>query len=123
MVDRSNLQQVNMLYGEAAAIDMALRGFDNGGRIVQMSVSPGPLPEPSDEDPFARMRVSGMPVSTVEIEYPPQMVEGIKQQLQTRKAAIDRELTELGLTGIAAQPAQPAAPAAPALAPQTRRRS
>lgn len=95
MVDRTNLEQVNMLYTEARTIEAALQGFDNGGRIVEMSVSPGPLPEGDD---VIRGRPSGIPVSTVHIDYPPQMVQGIREQLQARKAAIDAQLSALGLT-------------------------
>lgn len=94
MVDRNNLQQVNMLYAEASMIESALQGFDNGGRIVEMSVSPGPLPEGAD----VIMRPSGIPVSTVHIDYPPQMVDAIRQQLAARHDAIESELRALGLS-------------------------
>jgi len=95
-MDRSNLQQVNMLYGEVRAIDMALQGFNNGGRIVQMSVSPGPLPE---DDEAMRGIMTGIAVDVSRIDYPPQMVESIRISVQQRLAAINTELQNLGVTG------------------------
>ena len=94
-MDRSNLQQVNMLYAEARSIDLALQGLDQGGGIVEMSVSMGPIPE--DEE--GRRSISGIPVRTTYMTPPPQMIESVKALMTARKAAIDAELQSLGLTG------------------------
>jgi len=98
MVDRKNLQQVNMLDGELNTIDAVEQGFDNGGVIVSMEVSPGPLTEPEPGQP--QLLPFGVRVSTVNITYPPQMVECIKAAFAQRRNQIEAELTGLGLTGI-----------------------
>jgi len=98
-MDRSNLFQVNRLYDEANAIGQALQGFDNGGRIVAMSVSFGPLLEPTEQAPIVRPMSAMVDVSG--IEYPQAMVDAIRTSLQQRLAAINAELQQLGLTGAA----------------------
>jgi len=99
MVDRTNLQQVNMLYGELGSIDLAERGFDNGGVIVGMEVSPGPMPEPQPGEP-PRPPPSGIRVATDRIAYPQQMVDAIKAAFAQRRREIESELEGLGLTGV-----------------------
>ena len=94
-MDRSNLQQVNMLYAEARSIDLALQGFEQGGGIVEMSVSMGPIPE--DEE--GRRSISGIPVRTTYMPTPPAMLDSVKALMTARKTAIEQELQRLGLTG------------------------
>lgn len=98
MVDHTNLRQVNLLYGELNSLDAVEKAFDNGGVIVSMEISPGPLPESTPENP--QPPPFGIRVQTSGIEYPPQMIDGIKAQLSNRRHHIEEELQSLGLTGV-----------------------
>ncbi|PWT77508.1 MAG: hypothetical protein C5B60_02420 [Chloroflexi bacterium] len=104
MVDRTNLQQVNLLYAEARSIANALQAFDNGGVIVQMSVSTGPLIEPIADERFRQnipmSIIGGIPVDTRHIAYPPEMVGAIRAALQARYGEINGQLQQMGLTGV-----------------------
>ena len=88
MVALNDMRQITELYQEFRTIDQAIGNLDTGGRIIQMSISSGPL---------GRMPVS---VSTMDIEYPPQMVEAIKTVLRARQSAIRDELATLGVTEV-----------------------
>lgn len=95
MVDRGNLQQVTELYGEMNSLNEAITRLDGGGRIAMMMIA-----APEDTE------ASGIftPVSTRQMTYPPQMIDGIKQQLTQRLHAIEDELANLGLTGVEPAP-------------------
>jgi len=93
-MDRADLTRVNALYEEARSIATAIHNFDNGGRIVAMTVSaPEPAPMPPSPDMIATVMTGNM-------QYPPEMVMAIKTALEQRRAEIVAELTQLGLTGV-----------------------
>lgn len=98
MVDRNSLQEVNMLHGELSALDAVEKALAEGGVIIAMEVSPGPLPESSPDNP--QPPSFGIRVQTRDIKYPQQMVDSIKQQFTQRRAAIIAELKKLGVSGI-----------------------
>ena len=85
MVDRTQLDQVNELYGEQATITRALSVFDAGGRIVELTVA-----TPADS----------VMVSSEYMSYPGPMIASIRQQLEQRQVVIRQELTNLGITGM-----------------------
>lgn len=91
MVDRGNLQYVNDLYAEMNVIQEGMKRLDAGGRIVMMLIS-------APDDSEGGGVLAQVPTRT--IAYPPQMVEGIKQQLTQRLHEIEDELANLGLTGV-----------------------
>ena len=93
MVDRADISKVNELYSESNQITLALDMFAEGGVISAMTISP-PLPKP-EEPTIIRSPVA---ISTVGIEYPPQMVEAIKQELAKRQHEIEDELKQLGVS-------------------------
>lgn len=95
MVDRADLPRINALDGEKRSIQDALDAFDAGGTITRLTV------EYEAE------------VSTVGMAYPPQMVDAIKQFLQSRRVAIEQELSQLGITGIDVTGVAQAAPTTP----------
>lgn len=94
MVDRADLPKINMLYTERGRINMALKMFDEGGRIVAMTVN---KPRAEGQDIMSGPSVT---VGTSEMEYPAQMTEAIKNFLHVREEQIREELTAMGVTGI-----------------------
>jgi hypothetical protein len=85
MVDRSELGRINQLYAENHDILLALAGFDAGGVVVAMTVSNTPS--------------GNITVFTGYMTYPPQMIAGIREQMQQRRTTIRSELAGLGITG------------------------
>ena len=97
MVAAVDLTEVNQLVRTVGLIDQALRGLDNKGVIVQMTISDGPLPEdrpPRDLDSL------GATVPTVGMTYPQNMVDQIRTSLQQRRSTIEAQLQKMGLTGL-----------------------
>jgi hypothetical protein len=95
MVDRADLERVTDLCQESRVISEALANFANGGVIIDMTISGGPLSWPSGEPPAMRMPVS---LPTIGIGYPAAMVDAITVALRARQQAINNELTSLGVT-------------------------
>lgn len=93
-MDLNNIPQVSGLWQNYMATKAALDGFDHGGRIVMMQVTSGP-PAPPDHPPTPAAWVP-----TVDIDYPPQMVDGIKAVLKARCDEIIKKLTDMGVTGL-----------------------
>lgn len=118
MVDMVNLGQASRLSRDLMQISQALQNFDNGGVIVSMTISAGDLPV---EAMRAMPQVPGVPVSTVGISYPPQMVDAIKTSLHSRQDDIRKQLDELGVSGI--DPAEPSPAGATPSAARTDTRS
>jgi len=104
-MEYSNINQVNRLVQERRSITAALASFDQGGRIIAMSVG---QPPPADQPMPALF--GGAQVNTAFIDYPPAMVEAIKAALTARQGAITNELAQLGVTGSDAPTPQAAAP-------------
>lgn len=96
MVDRADLNRITMLYQQRRSIQLALGNLAGGGRIVQIAIDPPPSAGP----PEMHGPVS---ISTSSMEYPQQMVEAIRSELQKRLDEIDRELGDLGVTGFTAR--------------------
>lgn len=94
MVAFSDLGKAQQLYGEAQNIDGALGNFDAGGAIITMTVSGGTA---GGQPAFPRMPIA---VDTTGMQYPAAMVDAIKAALTARRSAIDRELQELGVSGV-----------------------
>jgi hypothetical protein len=97
MADRANLTRITQLYQESSEITQALDNLANGGVIINMTISGGPLTPPSPGEP-PTMRIPAS-LSTIGIEYPPAMTAGITAALQARIGAINNELATLGITG------------------------
>lgn len=104
MAALSDLATINRLTNEVRRIDLALKAFAEGGRIVAMTVGVIPpdidLGPTSSFDPlvFFESAGTGASVSTVHIDYPAQMVEAIRIALHARMEAIADELKGLGFT-------------------------
>lgn len=97
MVSKADIDTANQLIREHRHLGLALGYFDDGGRIVGMTVA-GPAQR------FGRGNLAPtIAISTYDIDYPPQMVEAIKTALQARQGAIIDELSALGVTGIEAE--------------------
>lgn len=96
MVELADLTNAARLKSELQTLDLALANFAAGGRIVSLNVA-GPLPDPLPE-PLPS--IFGVPVSTIDIDYPPQMVTAITTALQQRRAAIAKDLADMGITGL-----------------------
>ena len=82
MVDSNNLPMINALFDEYQNIANAIVILDHDGKIM-------------------RMTVAGPGVATVDtsyMDYPQQMVTGIKQYFAQRQEQIRDELEEAGLT-------------------------
>ena len=100
MVDKADLPQANMLASEVSSIDRALANFAAGGDIIAMTISSVPTEELLQEEhsgppPWGR----GQTISTLHMTHPPSMLETIKTQLQQRRTALMKELTDMGVTG------------------------
>ena len=98
MVAVGQLGESNRLALQSETLDRALASLNAGGQIVNMTISSTPLPPPQEGQPLLP---SMLPISvdTRDIYYPPQMIEGVKSQLQAQKAAIDAQLRQMGITG------------------------
>jgi hypothetical protein len=95
MVDVSDLQKVAALNGERDMIGRALTAFDQGGRIIGVTIgNPNP-----DNNPAPPWEYTSQ-ISTEYMQYPQQMVDAIKSFLHQREEQIDSELQGLGVTGI-----------------------
>ena len=96
MVDRENLGRVNQLYDEREQIVQTLNLFDQGGRIIRLTVGV------EGETNWQKFIANTASVSTEGLPYPPQMVDAIKGFLEQRKDEIAQELADLGLSGVEA---------------------
>lgn len=96
MVERTDLQRVNALYAELSGIARGLQVIDQGAEIISVIFAIR-----SDSDSPWR---SPTTVRTEHMDYPPQMVEAIKQFMYQREDQIASELSNLGLQGVEAQP-------------------
>jgi hypothetical protein len=115
MVDVADLARISALYEERNTLKQAIQTFDGGGIILSMTVGspmpppipPEPPPEPPTGPPTEPLPPPPPPpvflpmvmINTQNMTYPPQMVAGIKQQLQARLTEIATELESLGITG------------------------
>lgn len=94
MAKRSDLTQIAHLCGQCRVLEAALRSLSEGGRIVQLVVSYGPVGlRMEGEAPHD----FGTPVSTIDIDFPPQLVEGIKDLLRQKFSAADQTLRQMGM--------------------------
>lgn len=85
-----------MLYAEASIIKAALQQLDNDGAIVGMTIGRKP-PEDDAGGPF---RAVGVQVNTSRMTYPQQMVDAIRQFMQARQGEIEKQLADMGVTGV-----------------------
>lgn len=93
-VDRINLSRITALYEESRNLASAQENLNSGGRIVSMTIGPGPSDMGPDAPPMMRMPTS---ISTTGIEYPAAMVDAIKTALAERQQAITAALADLGV--------------------------
>lgn len=108
MVLISDLTLAQAFASELDAIDVALANLANGGDVIAMTISNGPLtniPE-VDLDPPA---VMGQSVSTLHIPHPSQMLTAIRTELEQRRSVVQARLAELGVS----KPPQVEQPAPP----------
>ena len=108
MVDVTDITAANSLMNEDQQITAALNNLNNGGRITSMTID-GP---PDEANVMAT-------VPTGYIQYPPQMVAGIKAALEGRQHEIDQQLADMGFTGTGGRSARAHSPAT-ASAPRRR---
>ena len=85
MVDQSNLANINMLYHELEQINRARVAIAAGSRITEMTLG---------DD------ATGVAISTVYMQAPPQMYTEIDNLLQQRRGAIVQQLADYGITGL-----------------------
>lgn len=86
MVDRDDIPRISALNTEKAMLERALGNLNTpDGRIDSMEIG-GPM--------------SAAFINTIGWQYPPQMVEAIKENLNRRLAEIAKELADLGVTGM-----------------------
>lgn len=90
MVDTTNLPQINSLYSELNQAEQAIKLFNEGGRIIALSVG-----KRDAEDKFWQFTATA---STEYMAYPPQMIDTIKGFLGQRLADLKQQLTDLGMT-------------------------
>lgn len=91
MVERTDLLRATGLYQQSQEIKRSLDVMDRKGTITAVTIT---VPSPEDvRDPDAAT------VSTIGLQYPPQMIEAIRTQLEARLHAIDDELASLGVSG------------------------
>lgn len=82
-MELANLARATQLYQDLREIQRAVDVIDAGGTILAVTMS-GPTGPAF--------------IPTVGLTYPPQMMAAIKAQLDARRAAINQELTEMGVT-------------------------
>lgn len=90
-MNRADLLRATGLYQQATEIDQALGVLDQQGTITAVTITPK---DTVDEIPE---RSGSRTVSTIGLQYPPQMTQAIKAQLEARRDAINKELAELGV--------------------------
>lgn len=88
-MNRTDLPQATSLYQRAVEIEEALGVIDRAGTITAVTITPK---EATGEGVGERI------VSTIGLQYPPQMIEAIRTQLEERLAAINHELADLGVS-------------------------
>jgi hypothetical protein len=98
MVDQTQLVAAAALNQEYINIAQAMYSLDHGARIDAMIVGRPPTPDVEHPPPDLTRPLSGTLVHTEMIMYPPQMLDGIKQQLSARQNAIREELRKMGVT-------------------------
>ena len=82
MTDFADIPRVNQLIDELKTVLFAIEGLDANGAII------------------GSVELSGLRVPLLGItEYPPQMVEKIREHLVTRQGELMSQLNELGITG------------------------
>lgn len=95
-MDTESIPRLAGLFAEYQRAKAALDNFEHGGKIIAMQVSSG-QPAPAGRPPLS------VTVTTAGIDYPPQMVDEIKRALRERCAAIAKEVTDMGVTGMEAR--------------------
>lgn len=94
MMDPANIQRAAELYAEMRQINRAVEVIDANGMITAVVLTTTSLPPDTPDSP---VHSTSTTIPTEGLQYPPQMIATIKAQLEERKAAINRELEELGV--------------------------
>ena len=109
MVALADLSHASALQGEKEVLTQAITNLNANGPIVNMTIGP-----------------ELVTVDTSGITYPFQMTSSIVSQLSNRVSAIEKELSDMGVTGLPgegrATPATAGQPASPARQPAPPRR-
>lgn len=95
-MEYSNIDKINALIQERRSITAAMQSFDQGGRILGMSVGRPPPPDMAGRPGF----MMGAIVDVGHMDYPPQMVDQIRSSFAARQQAITNELQQLGVQGV-----------------------
>lgn len=99
MVTKQDLDRINELWQRYREQHGALRILNGKPRIVSFVLAAVDLPILDAEGNATGGESEQMAgVSAEGIAYPPQMLDAIKQQVHGRIDAINKELTELGVT-------------------------
>lgn len=87
-MDQADISKVAILHTERTTLQAALDNLVRGGQITQMAIA-----DPDGHRPVAI-------VSTVGMQYPQAMVDAIRGELQRRINEINRQFSEMGITGL-----------------------
>lgn len=88
MTDYANMEKINGLASERRQLEKALANFANKGQVTEFTVSSGE-------------HGGGPATIPMAANAPDSVTTFFKNELQRRLAAIDRELSGLGMTGMA----------------------
>ena len=86
MVAQTDVAKIVPLIDELKAINQAIANLEGGGPILHMLVG-------APHESAAR----SAPMNTGFMHFPPQMIDGIRDQAKTRQNEIRQRLGELGL--------------------------
>jgi hypothetical protein len=104
MVDRADLQRINELYTELNRLVQAHRMLSgSNSAITSMVISQLSEPDPDQPDQ-PQYWARSTSVNTENMEYPPQMVNALLQQMEQREHTIADELKAIGITGVEPEP-------------------
>jgi len=98
MVDQTQLVNAAALNQEYINIAQGMYALDHGAKIEAMLIGRPTSADTERPPPDLTRPLTGTMVRTETIMYPPQMLEGIKQQLTARQNAIREELRKIGVT-------------------------
>lgn len=96
MVNREDIGRISELYQQAANYKAALEVLELGPRIVAFVVE-GEIVTHNDYDDTDTTTTRMATINAEGIQYPPQMIQAIKAQVEKRLGEIGNELQQLGV--------------------------
>lgn len=102
MVSKENIDRISELYGQYQTYQDALAVLEQDARItafiIEGTITTHNQYAEGESGSSDTVTTTMATISAEGIQYPPQMMAAIKQQVQSRIDAINKELTELGVT-------------------------